>query len=248
MDDSLEALLEKATNPKNKYEDWEFIMAFCDRVNLEQEGPQLALRMIVPKMRHENERVNLLALALLEACVKNCGQRFHQELGMFRFLNELIKMLSEKYLGKQTPEVVKAKIKALLYSWKVGLPTEGKIADAYEMLKKEGLAFDESQGPDATLRPEKQKPKVALSQDPKQAKMLQKLLASKNPDDLRAANRLIREMVRRVSPPLCIILPYIWRVSSEALFSSPLCSLHSDPLAQYALSFPIYCEIGIGTV
>ena len=29
--------------------------------------------------------------------------------------------------------------------------------------------------------------------------MLRKLLASKNPDDLRAANRLIREMVRRVS-------------------------------------------------
>lgn len=27
--------------------------------------------------------------------------------------------------------------------------------------------------------------------------MLQKLLASKNPEDLRAANRLIREMVRR---------------------------------------------------
>ncbi len=27
--------------------------------------------------------------------------------------------------------------------------------------------------------------------------MLQKLLASKNPDDLRAANRLIRDMVRR---------------------------------------------------
>lgn len=30
--------IEKATNPKNQYEDWEFIMAFCDRVNLEQEG------------------------------------------------------------------------------------------------------------------------------------------------------------------------------------------------------------------
>lgn len=29
--------------------------------------------------------------------------------------------------------------------------------------------------------------------------VLRKLLASKNPDDLRAANRLIREMVRRVS-------------------------------------------------
>ena len=30
--------VEKATNPKNKYEDWEFIMAFCDRVNTEMEG------------------------------------------------------------------------------------------------------------------------------------------------------------------------------------------------------------------
>ena len=29
---------EKATNPKNRYEDWEFIMAFCDKVNGEPEG------------------------------------------------------------------------------------------------------------------------------------------------------------------------------------------------------------------
>ena len=43
-----------------------------------------------------------------------------------------------QYLGKQTPRVVKEKIMALLFSWKVGLPTEGKIAEAYEMLKKEG--------------------------------------------------------------------------------------------------------------
>ena len=30
--------LEKATNPKNRYEDWEFIMAFCDKVNASPEG------------------------------------------------------------------------------------------------------------------------------------------------------------------------------------------------------------------
>lgn len=34
-----------------------------------------------------------------------------------------------------------------------------------------GLVFDESQPPDATLKPEKQKPKVTLAQDPKQAKV-----------------------------------------------------------------------------
>ena len=31
-------LAEKATNPRNKYEDWEFIMAFCDQVNAQLEG------------------------------------------------------------------------------------------------------------------------------------------------------------------------------------------------------------------
>ncbi len=29
---------EKATNPRNKYEDWEFIMSFCDKVNEEVQG------------------------------------------------------------------------------------------------------------------------------------------------------------------------------------------------------------------
>ena len=36
-----------------------------------------------------------------------------------------------------------------------------------------------------------------LIASPPPLQMLQKLLSSKNPDDLRAANRLIREMVRR---------------------------------------------------
>jgi len=29
---------EKATNPRNTYEDWEFIMAFCDKVNADLQG------------------------------------------------------------------------------------------------------------------------------------------------------------------------------------------------------------------
>lgn len=32
----------------------------------------------------------------LEACVKNCGRYFHQEVGKFRFLNEIIKVVSPK--------------------------------------------------------------------------------------------------------------------------------------------------------
>jgi len=53
-------------------------------------------------------------------------------------------MLSPKYLGNEMTMAVKKKMSELLYSWKVGLPGEPKVNDAYNMLKEQGLVFDES--------------------------------------------------------------------------------------------------------
>ena len=53
-------------------------------------------------------------------------------------------MLSPKYLADQTPMTVKQRMSGLLYSWKVGLPGEPKINEAYQMLTDQGLVFDES--------------------------------------------------------------------------------------------------------
>lgn len=36
------------------------------------------------------------AFQLLEACMNNCGKRFQSEVAKFRFLNQLIKVLSPK--------------------------------------------------------------------------------------------------------------------------------------------------------
>lgn len=52
----------------------------------------------------------------------------------------LLSPWSLKYLGSRTSEKVKNKILELLYSWTVGLPEEAKIAEAYQMLKKQGEA------------------------------------------------------------------------------------------------------------
>ena len=41
-------------------------------------------------------RLPTVRLQVLEACMKNCGRRFHNEVGKFRFLNELIKVVSPK--------------------------------------------------------------------------------------------------------------------------------------------------------
>lgn len=48
---------------------------------------------------------------------------------------------SLQYLGARAPEPVKKKVLEIVYSWTVRLPEETKIADAYQMLKKQGEPF-----------------------------------------------------------------------------------------------------------
>ncbi|KAM9844034.1 ADP-ribosylation factor-binding protein GGA1-like isoform 2-T2 [Aulostomus maculatus] len=137
------------------------------------------------------------ALLVLETCMKSCGKRFHNEVGKFRFLNELIKVVSPKYLGARSPEPVKKKVLELIYSWTLGLPDEAKISDAYQMLKKQGIIKQDPElPPDKLLTLPPPRPKNAIFEDEEKSKMLSRLLNSSHPEDLKAANKLIKEMVQ----------------------------------------------------
>ncbi|XP_030086574.1 ADP-ribosylation factor-binding protein GGA3 isoform X1 [Serinus canaria] len=196
--ESLESWLNKATNPSNRQEDWEYIIGFCDQINKELEGPQIAVRLLAHKIQSPQEWEAVQALTVLEACMKNCGRRFHNEVGKFRFLNELIKVVSPKYLGDRVSEKVKSKVIELLYSWTVALPEESKIKDAYYMLKRQGIVvFDPVIPADRALIPSPPpRPKNPVFDDEEKSKLLAKLLKSKNPDDLQEANKLIKSMVK----------------------------------------------------
>uniref|UniRef100_A0A3Q3WL59 VHS domain-containing protein n=1 Tax=Mola mola TaxID=94237 RepID=A0A3Q3WL59_MOLML len=87
-----------ATNPLNKETDWDTIKGFCDQLNNEPDGPQLATRLLAHKIQSPQEWEAMQALTLLETCMKNGGKRFHSEVGKFRFLNELIKVVSPKVM------------------------------------------------------------------------------------------------------------------------------------------------------
>uniref|UniRef100_A0A674CG08 Golgi associated, gamma adaptin ear containing, ARF binding protein 1 n=1 Tax=Salmo trutta TaxID=8032 RepID=A0A674CG08_SALTR len=129
--------------------------------------------------------------------MKSCGERFHSEVGKFRFLNELIKVVSPKYLGTRAPETVKKKVLELIYSWTLGLPDEAKIADAYQMLKKQGIVKQDPVLPaDKLLLLPPPRPKNAIFEDEEKSKTLTRLLNSTHPEDLKAANKLIQEMVQ----------------------------------------------------
>ncbi|XP_074486597.1 ADP-ribosylation factor-binding protein GGA3a isoform X2 [Sebastes fasciatus] len=196
--ESLESLLNKATNPSNRQEDWEYIMGFCDQVNKELEGPQISVRLLAHKIQSPQEWEAIQALTVLETCMKNCGRRFHSEVGKFRFLNELIKVVSPKYLGDNVSEKVKTKVIEMLYSWTVSLPDDAKIYEAYEMLKSQGIiSVDPEIHVDVTLLPSSSpRPANPVFDDEKKSKRLAELLKSKKPEDLQEANRLIKNMVK----------------------------------------------------
>uniref|UniRef100_A0A4W3HYG3 Golgi-associated, gamma adaptin ear containing, ARF binding protein 1 n=1 Tax=Callorhinchus milii TaxID=7868 RepID=A0A4W3HYG3_CALMI len=196
-EESLESRLNKATNPLNRDLEWDYIQAFCDQLNKELEGPQLATRFLAHKIQSPQEWEAVQALTVLETCMKNCGKRFHSEVGKFRFLNELIKVVSPKYLGTRAPEKVKTKVLELMFSWTVGLPDELKITEAYQMLKKQGILKQDPVLPDDQPLPLlPPRPKNAIFEDDEKSKLLARLLKSSHPEDLRAANKLIKEMVQ----------------------------------------------------
>ncbi|XP_071329931.1 ADP-ribosylation factor-binding protein GGA3 isoform X1 [Trachinotus anak] len=196
--ESLESWLNKATHPTNRQEDWEYIIGFCDQINKELEGPQIAVTLLVHKIHSPQEWEALQALTVLEACMKNCGRRFHNEVGKYRFLNELIKVVSPKYLGESAPEKVKMKIVEMLYSWTVAFPNEVKISEAYQTLRRQGLVTRDPELPlDRTLIPSPPtRPKHPVFDNEDMGKLLAELLRSKNPEDLQEANRLIKNMVK----------------------------------------------------
>ncbi|KYN11621.1 ADP-ribosylation factor-binding protein GGA1, partial [Trachymyrmex cornetzi] len=135
---------------------------------------------------------------LLDTCMKRCGPLFHAEVGKFRFLNEMIKLVSPKYLGNRTTASVRQKVLQLLYAWIKEYPRESKIKEAYEMLKKQGVIEEDAAFIMTNNEESKKSSKIKnnIFENEEMSKHLRRLLHSKDPSDLQSANRLIKFMVK----------------------------------------------------
>ncbi|XP_021266687.1 ADP-ribosylation factor-binding protein GGA2 [Numida meleagris] len=194
----LQRWLNEATDPGVSEEKWECIQQFCAQLNADTEGPPLAARLLAHKIQSPQEVEALHALTVLETCVNNCGEKFHNEIAKFRFLNELIKVLSPKYYGTWSSEKVKSRVTEIIFSWTVWFPQEVKIRDAYQMLKKQGIVKEDPKLPeDKILPPPSPRPQNSIfDTDEEKSKLLARLLKSTHAEDLQAANRLIKSMIK----------------------------------------------------
>ncbi|XP_039904078.1 ADP-ribosylation factor-binding protein GGA3-like isoform X2 [Simochromis diagramma] len=129
--------------------------------------------------------------------MNNCGKRFHSEAAKFRFLNELIKVLTPKYFGSWTPQKVKDRVTEVLYGWTLWLKDEPKIQEAYSMLKKQGIVEKDPKLPDTVIMaPPPQRTTESVFDQEEKAKLLARLLKSGRPEDLETANRLIKSTIK----------------------------------------------------
>lgn len=130
--------------------------------------------------------------------MSKCGAKFHTEVGKFRFLNELIRLVSPQHNGNSTPKKIKDKILDLLMLWTINYPHEKKIKEAYDMLLKQGVKHEYVKAVTIQNSKNATDSKSRDHAEPDLAVKLKKFLKSKDPADLKAANLLIQNMVKEV--------------------------------------------------
>lgn len=175
----------------------EYVKKLCDRVNYEADGAMVAVGILGHKIVSPDQDEALYSLQAVEQLVQKCGEKVHNRIGKFRFLNQIVKLITPKYLGAQTsPEVKELSIK-LLYSWKRSMRHVKKFKEVYDSLREHNLITADPAIPEEDIViVQLTTPKLAVFEDEQKAQLLKDLLNSTNPDDLQAANRLIQTLVK----------------------------------------------------
>uniref|UniRef100_UPI0037E7565E TOM1-like protein 2 isoform X2 n=1 Tax=Semicossyphus pulcher TaxID=241346 RepID=UPI0037E7565E len=135
--------VERATDGGLQNEDWTLNMEICDIINETDEGPKDAMRALKKRLTgNKNYREVMLALTVLETCVKNCGHRFHVQVANRDFIDGvLVKIISPK---TNPPTIVQDKVLSLIQAWADAFrssPDLTGVVHIYEELKRKGIEF-----------------------------------------------------------------------------------------------------------
>ncbi|KAI6215922.1 ADP-ribosylation factor-binding protein GGA1 [Aphelenchoides besseyi] len=196
---SLEYLIARATDhfQTSGQQRNEYIDRICTQLDSDFDGPYVALKLLSHKMLSPDQIEAFKALDTMESLVGRCGLRVANEVGKYKFLNQFIRLLSPKYQGLQTSEKVRDKAISLLHTWRHSMRHLHKLTRVYDELIEQKIVdadclMEQSQIPKLSIR------RMAASsvEDEEQSRLLTHLLYSKNPQDLQAANRMIKTIVK----------------------------------------------------
>ncbi|CAE7176565.1 hypothetical protein P3342_008202 [Pyrenophora teres f. teres] len=200
----LQRFILQACDPQNFEPNLALNLEISDLINSKKgSAPREAAVTIVHYVNHRNQNVALLALNLLDICVKNCGYPFHLQISTKEFLNELVRRFPER------PPVhssrVQNKILELIEEWRQTICQTsrykddlGFIRDMHRLLSYKGYIFPEVRKEDAAvLNPSdnlRSAEEMAEEEREAQSAKLQELIRRGGPADLQEANKLMKVM------------------------------------------------------
>ncbi|KAH9862086.1 hypothetical protein IAQ61_010288 [Plenodomus lingam] len=200
----LQRFIIQACDPQNFEPNLALNLEIADLINSKKgTAPREAAVTIVHYVNHRNQNVALLALNLLDICVKNCGYPFHLQISTKEFLNELVRRFPER------PPIhssrVQNKILELIEEWRQTICQTsrykddlGFIRDMHRLLSYKGYIFPEVRKEDAAvLNPSdnlRSAEEMEAEEREAQSAKLQELIRRGGPQDLQEANKLMKVM------------------------------------------------------
>ncbi|KKY23220.1 putative vhs domain-containing protein [Phaeomoniella chlamydospora] len=185
---TLQRYIYNACDPQNFEPNLALNLEVADLINSKKGNtPREAAVTIVNLINHRNPNVSLLALGLLDICVKNCGYPFHLQISTKEFLNELLKILEAIEEWRQTI------CQTSRYKEDLGF-----IRDMHRLLLYKGYVFPEVKREDAAVLNPSDNLKSAEEMEEEeraaQSAKLQELIRRGGPEDLQEANHLMKVM------------------------------------------------------
>jgi hypothetical protein len=153
----LHRFIQAACSPENYEPNLALNLEIADLINAKKgSAPREAAVAIVSYINHRSGNVAMLALNLLDICVKNCGYPFHLQISTKEFLNELVRRFPER--PPIRPSRVQLKILEAIEEWR-GTICEtsryredlGFIRDMHRLLSYKGYTFPEVRREDAAV-------------------------------------------------------------------------------------------------
>ncbi|KAF2144665.1 uncharacterized protein K452DRAFT_325174 [Aplosporella prunicola CBS 121167] len=200
----LQRYIMNACDPQNFEPNLALNIEIAELINQKKgNAPREAAMAIVSHVNSRNPNISMLALNLLDICVKNCGYPFHLQISTKEFLNELVRRFPER------PPVhgsrVMAKILELIEEWRCTICQTsrykedlGFIRDMHRLLSYKGYTFPAVRREDAAvLNPSdnlRSAEEMEEEEKAAQSAKLQELIRRGTPHDLQEANRLMKIM------------------------------------------------------
>ncbi|CAG7942872.1 unnamed protein product [Penicillium nalgiovense] len=200
----LQRAVRNACDPQNYEPNLALNLEVADLINSKKgNAPREAAFEIVHLINSRNQNVSLLALAVLDIAVKNCGYPFHLQIGTKEFLNELVRRFPER--PPIRPSRVQHRILESIEEWRQTICQTsrykddlGFIRDMHRLLLYKGYMFPEVRREDAAvLNPSdnlRSADEMEEEEREAQSAKLQELIRRGTPADLQEANRLMKVM------------------------------------------------------